>query len=309
MKQRSCGYLILPLLLCLAACPSPPKSRPDSAARTTPAAQKKGAHPDVPHEGPLAQKVLYERAKSLLRAGKQKLAVTSFNKAIAADPKGDLLANCYLGLGSTLGELERRAEALKAYEKVVELRPDDPEAYRALAIGQEDAAQISNAIQSLEQALALDADQLVAYQDLASLHLQQKKLDAAKKVYLRYEFRRTALIRTLGLAKDEQRRVYAATALGEARDEATCKALGLALTSSSKKVRLAVIMALGRQGLAMGAGPLRSLLLKTTDPLERRQIQASLNAILNAPQPTAPASAPAASPASAPASAPAKVKP
>ena len=81
------------------------------------------------------------------------------------------------------------------------------------------------------------------------------------------------------------RRVNAAHFLGDARDEATVKALGLALTDSSRSVRLAVVRALGRQGLTAGAGPLKALLAKTADAKVKREIQVSLKAIAAAEQP------------------------
>lgn len=263
-----------------AGCPD----KSGSKAGTKTADMSKGP-PTLPVKGALAQKMLYEQGKSLLRAGRHQQAVKTFRRAISADPKGKGAANCYLGLGSALGELRRYTEAVEAYHKVVALRPDDPEAYRALAIGQEDAKRLKEARQSLEQALALDGDQLSAYQDLARLHLERREMESAKRVYLRYELRRTALIKALGLSKSEDRRVEAALALGEARDEATVKALGLALTDRSHRVRLAVIRSLGRQGLSQGEGPLRRLLESTKDPHERRAIQISLKAIADTPQP------------------------
>jgi Flp pilus assembly protein TadD len=273
--------LCLALLVGAAGCPAKRTPPPPDARR----AAKKGPPPDIPEAGPLAQKILYEQAKSLLRAGQPARAVEVFRRAAAADGKGEALANCYLGLGSALGDLGRHDEAIEVYRKVVALRPSDPEAYRALAIGQEDAGKHEEAKQSLEQSLALNADQLSAYQDLAGLYLRAKDQEGAAKIYLRYELRRTTLIKTLGLSKDEQARVAAALALGDARDEATTKALGLALTDRSPKVRLAVIQALGQQGLAGGAGPLRELLARSADAEEKRQIENSLEAIARAAQP------------------------
>lgn len=272
--------LLLVAALALSGCPSKKKS----PGKGQSAAKKKQA-PDVPGSGPLAQKILYEQAKSLLRAGRMIQAEKTFRRAIATHNSGPHLVNCYLGLGSVLGEQGKHRESVKAYERVVELRPNNPDAYRALAIGQEDAGLLKKARQSLEQSLALDADQLSAYQDLAGLCLKQKDIEAAKKVYLRYELRRTALIQTLGLVKDVDRRASAARALGDARDEATVKALGLGLTDSSRAVRLAVIRSLGRQGLSAGAGPLKALLARTADAEVRREIQLSLNAIAAALQP------------------------
>jgi Flp pilus assembly protein TadD len=269
-------------LLC-GGCPEKDRDRPNLPGKT--AARKKPAPPTVPESGPLAQKIHYEQAKSLLRAAKPREAVKVFRRAVEADENGELVANCYLGIGSALGDLGRHDKAVEAFEKVVELKPSDPEAYRALAIGLEDAGRLPEARRALEQALALDPDQLSAYQDLAGLYLKAKELEGAKKAYLRYELTRTRLIRSLGLAKDEKRRERAAHALADARDEATAKALGLALTDKSRRVRLAVIRALGQQRLSEGAGPLKALLERTKDPEERRLIQLSLQAIASAPQP------------------------
>jgi Flp pilus assembly protein TadD len=281
-------------LLCLlailaAGCPrsTPKPTRPDARR---PAAKR--PPPDIPEQGPLAQRILYDQGKSLLRAGKPERAAEMFRRAIAAGGKEEGLANCYLGLGSALSELGRRDEAVEAYRKVAALRPSDPEAHRALAMGEEEAGKLEDAKRSLERSLELDPSQVSAYQDLAAIYLRAKDLEGAKKVYLRYELKRTELIKTLGLSREEDARVAAASALGEARDEATARALGLGLSDRSRAVRLAVIRALGQQGLAAGAGPLKDLLARSVDAEEKRAIEASLKAIAAAPQPS-PASQPA----------------
>jgi len=285
-------------LVALGACPARRRSgdaRPPAPGSATPQAKRP---PEVPESGPLAQKILYEQAKGLLRSGKPSEAAALFRRSIEARPRGDLLASCYLGLGSALGDLGRHQEAIAAFRKVTEIRPSDPEGFRALAVGLEEAGEIAEARRSLEQSLALDPDQPSAYQDLASLHLRQKDVEGAKRVYLRYELTRTRLILTLGRHQDEEARVAAASALGDARDEATVKALGLALTDRSRRVRLAVIRALGQQGLASGAGPLRELATRSSDAEEKRAIEVSLGAITSAAQP--PASLPSGGPTSQP---------
>jgi tetratricopeptide (TPR) repeat protein len=291
LPASACCCLLL--LVVVAACPAKRDAKRDGPRAGGTGKTAKPPPPLVPSAGPLAQKIHYEQGKSLLRAGKPTQAIEEFEQAVEADPKGPLLANCYLGIGSAHGELREHGRAVEAFRKVVGLRPSDPEAYRALAIGLEDAGKLKEARESLEQALALDPSQLSAYQDLAGLHLKAKDVEGAKKAYLRYELARTSLIKTLGLSKSEEKRAEAAAALGDARDEATAKALGLALTDSSRAVRLAVIRALGQQRLAEGRGPLRALLERTKDPEERRLIKLSLQAIASAPQP-APQSAPAA---------------
>ncbi len=284
--------LLICALVPLTGCPSSKRQAPAVPDTSAVKAPRKKV-PDLPRRGPLAQKIRYEQGKSLLRAGKPEAAVKEFKQSIDADPEGEAVANCYLGIGAAMADLGRPGPAVEAYRKVVALRPTDPESFRALAMGLEDQGEVDEAIRTLEQSLALNADQLAAYQDLAALHLRQSDTDGAKQVYLRYELKRTVLIQTLGLSKDVEQREAAAFSLGEARDDATAKALGLALTDRDRRVRLAVVSALGMQALSEGAGPLKRLLTKTSDPDERRQIEVSLKAIKDAPpadiQPPLPA--------------------
>ena len=300
--------------ICLAAqivagCPSPKRhAQQDSGARA--AKPKAERAPDMPSKGPLAQKIYYEQAKGLLRGGRLEPAAAAFRRAIKAQESGKLSANCYLGLGSTLGEMGQHEAAVAAYRKVVLLSPTDPDAYRALAIGLEEMGKLAEAAESLKQSLNLDPDQLTGYSDLAGIYLRVKDQPNAQKAFLAYEARRTTLIRVLGLSKDEEERATAAALLGQARDESTAKALGLALSDGSLPVRLAVIRALGQQGLKAGAGPLRALLERSTDDAERQAIKQSLLSIASAmradtaPPARAPAPPPAKAPAAAPAPAP-----
>jgi Flp pilus assembly protein TadD len=278
-------------LLAVAGCPGK-REQPSQASSPPP---QRGAQPGPSsrpvspsaESGPLAQKILYERAKSLLRAGDAGQAAELFRRSIQASPRGELLGSCYLGLGSALSDLGRAAEAVAAYRKVTELRPQDPEAYRALAVGLDESGKLVESRQALEQSLKLDQDQLSAYHDLAALYLREKNVEGAKQSYLRYELGRTRLILTLARDQDEGARVAAAEALGEARDEATAKALGLALTDRSRQVRLAVVRALGQLGLAAGAGPLRELQARSKDAEEKQLTEESLKAIAMAKQPAA----------------------
>ncbi len=268
-------------------CPSP-KRHADKEREPASKAKKVAAKraPDIPSKGPLAQKIYYEQAKGLLRGGRLEPAVEAFRRAIAAQEGGKLSANCYLGLGSALAEMGQKDAALEAYRKVVELSPQDPDAYRALAIGLEEGGKLAEAADMLRQSLTLNPDQLTAYSDLAGIYLRLKDQTNAQKAFLAYEAQRTGLIKVLGLSKDEEERAMAAALLGQARDESTAKALGLALSDGSKAVRLAVIRALGQQGLKAGAGALRALRKRTSDEAEKRAIQLSLEAIANATQPS-----------------------
>lgn len=292
------------LCLLLAACPSKRGGEKKGGGGGGPAKQVKAPPakaPDIPSRGPLAQKIYYEQAKGLLQGGRLEPAVESFRRAISAHEGGKLAANCYLGLGSALGELGQKAASVEAYRKVVALLPQDPGAYRALAIGLEDLGKLDEAASSLRQSLELDPDQLTAYQDLASLFLRQKDHAKAQQAFVAYEQRRARLIKVLGLSKEVEQRESAAAILGQARDESTARALGLALADNEKRVRLAVIRALGQQGLKSGAGPLKDRKRNTRDVDELKAIQFSLESIEAAVQPApAPAPAPAGKPAATP---------
>ncbi len=279
------------LVLSMAACPSPRRhaqpegqaSPPNKASSAKVKTEAKA--PDIPSKGPLAQKIYYEQAKGLLQGGRLDEALLTFRRAISAHEGGKLSANCYLGLGSTLSEMDKKEAAVDAYRKVVELSPRDPDAYRALAIGLEEVGKLEEAASNLRQSLELDPDQLTAYQDLAALFLQRKEPAKAQEVFLAYEKRRATLIKILGLSKEVDQREAAAALLGQARDESTAKALGLALSDGDDGVRLAVIYSLGQQGLKAGVGPLRALLKRSKDDQERKAIKQSLEAIAAAKQP------------------------
>ncbi len=282
--------LITGAALLLAACPADREAtegkrvEPAPTKKAAPPSTKKAA-PDIPSKGPLAQKIYYEQAKGLLRGGRVEESAEAFRRAIAAQEEGKLASNCYLGLGSALGELGQRSAAVAAYRKVVALSPRDPDAYRALAIGLEELGRLDEAAATLRQSLQLDPDQLTAYQDLASLFLRQKDQKNARTVFMAYEQRRATLIKLLGLSRNPEEREAAAALLGQARDESTAKALGLALGDKDARVRMAVIVALGQQGLKAGAGPLKAMLEQTKDAAERKAIQRSLESIAAAVQP------------------------
>jgi tetratricopeptide (TPR) repeat protein len=265
--------------------------RPKLVTKTRPPA------PELPTSGPIAQKALYVQGKSLLRKGLSRQAIDVFRRAIAAHSDPDRRANCYLGLGAALSDSGDKKGAVAAYRQVVALRPKDGAAYQVLAMGLSDVGDRAGAKEALSAASKLEPDRLSLYQDLISLQLEDKEVDAAQKAYLRYEKARKALIARL-LRADEpaSSRQQAAANLGMARDNQTAKALLTALDDRSLDVRLAVIRALGAQGIKSTMAVLRKR-LDTAGPREKRAIQISLQAIENAPPPPP---GPAADPGSSP---------
>ncbi|MCK5796546.1 MAG: HEAT repeat domain-containing protein [Deltaproteobacteria bacterium] len=272
---------------CTKPAPGPTKAKRGKTPKVTPQAPtRRHPPPDLPERGALAQKILYQQAKGLLKAGRQDKAVAVFRRAIAAH-QGGLEANCYLGLGSSLSDMGKKREAVEAFQKVVTLRPKDAMAYQMLAIGLRDIGSNVEAAKALERASVLEPDHLSIYQDLMALDLEAKRTKAAQKVYERYEARRKNLLQRVLEAKEAGLREDAAVALGEARDDETARGLVRALSDRSPAVRMAVIRALGQQGLAVARKPLVALKKTTRSAEERRAIRLSIEAIDHAsPAPT-----------------------
>lgn len=247
------------------------------------AARPRKPPPELPERGPLAQRVLYQQAKGLLRAGRAAAAIPIFRRAIEAHAGGQQQANCYLGLGSALSDTGKKQEAVEAFRKVVELLPQDAQAQQMLALGLTDLGKRAEAAAALEKAVALAPDRLSTYQDLMALYLEQKDIKGAQGVYGRYESRRALLAQRLKTSPRAEVREDAAAALGQARDGATSKVLVAALADRSASVRMAAIRALGQQGLVAGKKPLETLLGRVRHPEERRAIKQSLEAIKHAP--------------------------
>lgn len=282
MRRRICfalSLLVLSSALSLVRCRCSERgAHPDAADAAKPAAPRP-ATPELPERGPLAQKVLYAQAKTLLNAGRSAEAEQLFRRALAAQSRGLEAANCHLGIAAALADQGRHAEAVTAYRDVVRLRPGDAEARRALAVGLEEAGDLEGAQEALKQALVLDADQLSGYQDLAALQLRGGDEASAKETYERYERRRVALLAVATKAGATDARLAALEALADARDEQTARALAGALGEPDRTLRLAIVAALGRQGLGVGAEALRGLLARTEAADERRTIELSLEAI------------------------------
>jgi tetratricopeptide (TPR) repeat protein len=256
--------LVIGFLAAAACKPSPPPAPPPPA---TPVQPPDGA-------------ALYAEGKSALAEKKLALAVDYFSRASAAAADAELRANCWLGLGAAYGEQGDHAHSVAAYEQVTVLRPDDADAWRVLAEGLEAAGKRDRQAQALEHVIAIDADDLSAYLELAGLDASLGKMETSKDVYVRYEARRRDALVALGKAKDPAVRSQAADILGGARDAATARALVLALTDKDPAVRVACAQALTRIGLEVDPDvrpALKAMLAKEKDARVRTAVDNALS--------------------------------
>lgn len=89
-------------------------------------------------------------------SGKHEAAIQSFDRVLAQDPKHVLALSAK---GSELASLGRPREALKCFEKALELDPDTADNYRNLALCQLELDEPEAASTLLERALQLNTEQ------------------------------------------------------------------------------------------------------------------------------------------------------
>jgi Flp pilus assembly protein TadD len=75
-------------------------------------------------------KKFFEEGVVAAQAGNHQGAITAFNNAAAAMPT---CADCYFNIGVSQQQMKNSADAEVAFRKAIELRPNYPEAYNALA--------------------------------------------------------------------------------------------------------------------------------------------------------------------------------
>ncbi|TMA95518.1 MAG: tetratricopeptide repeat protein [Deltaproteobacteria bacterium] len=116
---------------------------------------------------------------SLLRLRDPRAALSAIKKAIDIDPN-HIEARTLLGYV----ELEVRGDAdaaIKEYSKVIELRPDLPEAYSNLAVAQKKKGELNEAIVSLNKALERKPDFASAITTRGAIFAEQNKWADARR--------------------------------------------------------------------------------------------------------------------------------
>jgi Flp pilus assembly protein TadD len=118
----------------------------------------------------------YEKAVISMKYGLEDESVKYLNQAIAMDPKH---ADSYKLLGVIQFRKKNYAESVAAFEKYLELKPDDSEALANLGYGYESLGQPDKAEETYKKAIAVDENAGACF-GLAKLYLTQKKLPEAQ---------------------------------------------------------------------------------------------------------------------------------
>jgi tetratricopeptide (TPR) repeat protein len=143
------------------------------------AAQAKTAFESLLKEYPNAADLHLFLGMSLLRLRDPQAAVLEIKRAIGIDPN-HVEARTLLGYV----ELEVRGDvdaALKEYNKVIELRPELPEAYSNLAVAQKKKGDLDQAIASLNKALERKPDFSSALTTRGGVYAEQGKWSEARR--------------------------------------------------------------------------------------------------------------------------------
>jgi len=112
-----------------------------------------------------------------LHAEQPDLAIAWIARAIQQDPQPKYLST----LGNTLHLQRRFEEALKTFDKAIQLRPDDAKLWVGLGKVLTDLERMTEALQSFEQALKLDPHDWDAMNRSAYLLYRQGRFEAALK--------------------------------------------------------------------------------------------------------------------------------
>jgi tetratricopeptide (TPR) repeat protein len=116
---------------------------------------------------------------ALLRLRQPETAEINVKRAVAADPN-------HIEARTLLGWIESEVRgdfdaAIRDYRKVVELRPDSPEAYNNLGVAQKKKGDLDQAAESFNRALALKADYGAALSNRGWVFAEQNKWTEARR--------------------------------------------------------------------------------------------------------------------------------
>jgi tetratricopeptide (TPR) repeat protein len=116
---------------------------------------------------------------ALLRLRQPEAAEINVKRAVAADPN-------HIEARTLLGWIESEVRgdfdaAIRDYRKVVELRPDSPEAYNNLGVAQKKKGDLDQAAESFNRALALKVDYGAALSNRGWVFAEQNKWTQARR--------------------------------------------------------------------------------------------------------------------------------
>ena len=124
-----------------------------------------GSHQQLPVADPVQPDTLHMLGVLSLQAQQYDQALDWITRAVRLDPKPEYLSS----LGITLRCQRRYEEALKTFDKALQLKPDDPELWKNLGHVLVELERPTDALLSFQHALGLDPNQWDATYDSASL--------------------------------------------------------------------------------------------------------------------------------------------
>lgn len=128
----------------------------------------------------------YDKGAQLLREGRQRDAVTAFDKAIQLDPRS---ADAYLGRGIAYNEMGQNERALKDYDAALALNPQSVEIYFNRGNAYSDLGQHERALKDYDEAIRLSPSHrgAVFNRSLTSMFLRRGDAAAAARTYIEIE--------------------------------------------------------------------------------------------------------------------------
>ena len=116
---------------------------------------------------------------AFLRLREPQAAESAVRKAISLDPQH---AEARTLLGWLYSEIHGNLDsAIKEYSKVIELRPDFPEAYNNLGVALRKQGELAKAIDNFDKAIELRADYSEALSNRGWVHAEQHRWAAARR--------------------------------------------------------------------------------------------------------------------------------
>jgi tetratricopeptide (TPR) repeat protein len=122
----------------------------------------------------------YIRGVNLFYKGQYEEALKTFDKVIELKPDD---ADAWSNKGAALGKLDQYEEALKAYDKAIELKPDDADAWynKGVALGEFD--QYEEALKAYDKAIELKPDDADAWSNKGAVLGELDQYEEALKAY------------------------------------------------------------------------------------------------------------------------------
>jgi len=216
----------------------------------------------------------------------------------AKDPH--LRANASLLLGSLAEAAGDRTSAVSYYRQAAALVPEEAAAHAVLAMALAADGKPADAIEVQQKVVELVPDDLQAWLILGELNVKAGRNEAATEVYAAYEVRRKGLIDGLTLRNKDgsyivsvEDRIGCAANLEGAADTGTAAALVYALeTDPDPKVRAEVATVMGVQRLKIYEAALDGARKEATDPELKEVLVWALSEVVRDPVDVAPGPVP-----------------